>query len=279
MTLLGKIFTMLVLLLSLAFFIVSLLANSTHIEHKKKVTAYQTQVKQLETTVDELKKFTEQLQTSRAQEQVARKAALAGLQTQLDSAKEQLAQATTELNTKGATLTEQTQKMGETIDRVKLLTSQNDAMKVELDKIVTDRDGQRRRVIGLTDKLNGLQSVETDLRSQVNQLQNDTTYFQAKAETASAALKFAGIKDPEDVPPSDLKGEVLSVNSKQAVVVSVGKDDGLREGHNLEVYRSGQYLGQIQIRKVYDDQAIGQIVQSMHKGFVQAGDKVAAKVH
>lgn len=279
MTLLGRIFTLLVLLLSVAFFIISLLANSTHIEHKQKVATFQTQAKQLETTVDELKKLVEQLQTTRAQEQASRRAALAALQTQLESAKDQLAQATTELNDKAAALTLQTQKLSETLDRVKQITTQNDTLKTEIDKIITDRNDQRRKVITLTDNLNGLLSKEADLMAERSKLQQSSTFFQAKAETAESALKTAGITVFEDVPPADLKGQVLSVDNNQSVVVSIGKDDGLREGHKLEVYRSGQYLGRIQIRRVEDDKATGQILTSFRKGYIQAGDKVAAKVN
>jgi DNA repair ATPase RecN len=279
MTLLGRIFTLLVLLLSVAFFIISLLANSTHIDHKKKVATFQTQAKQLETTVDELKKLVEQLQTARAQEQGSRRAALAALQTQLESAKEQLAQATTELNDKAAALTLQTQQLSATLDRVKQITTQNDTLKIEIDKIITDRNDQRRRVITLTDNLNGLMSREADLLAERSKLQQSSTYFQAKADIAESALKDAGITVFEDVPPADLKGEILAINSKESVTVSVGKDDGLREGHKMEVFRSGKYLGRIQISTVKDDQAIGQILPLFRKGYIQVGDKVAAKVN
>ncbi len=277
MTLLGKIFTLLVLLLSLAFFLVSLIANSSHLDHKKKVASFQAQSKVLETTVDQLKKMIEQLKNNLAQEQLSRKTALAALQTQLDFARNELAQANTELNQKGATLTQQTQKLSETIDRVASITKQNETLKIEIDKVITDRNGQRNRVIALTDKLNGLRSVEADLLAEKARLQNDTTINQARAETAEAALKKAGIRDWGDVPPADLKGEIQAINSNKQVVVSVGRDDGLRVGHTLEVYRSGQYLGQILIMKIEDDKAIGQI--SISKGYIQKGDKVAAKIH
>lgn len=279
MTLLGKIFTLLVLLLSVAFFLVSLIANSSHIDHKKKVATYQTQAKKLETTVDELKKLVEQLKTSLAQEQLSRKTALAALQTQLEAARDQLAQANTELNGKAATLTIQTQKLSETIDRVAALNRQNDTLKTEIDKIITDRNSQRRNVVSLTDKLNGLLSVESDLRSEMARLQSDVTLFQAKSETAESALKTAGITIFDDVPPADLKGEILEVSNSQRVVVSLGRDDGLREGHRLEVYRGGQYLGRIEIKTIKDDQAIGQILASFRKGYIQAGDKVASKIN
>ena len=279
MTLLGKIFTLLVLLLSVAFFIVSLLANSSHIDHKKKVAEFQTQAKNLERTVDALKKSIEEQKTSHAQEQLSRKMALAELQTQLVTAREQLAQANSELIQKAATLTIQTQKLSETIDRVASLTKSNDTLKTEMDKIISDRDKQRKLVITQTDKLNALLSIEKDLRDEMVRLQSDATLYQAKAETAGAALLAAGIKNYDDVPPTDLKGEILAVNSSQQVVVSVGRDDGLRAGHTLEVYRGGQYLGRIQIKSTEDDKAIGQILTSFRKGYIQAGDKVAAKIN
>ena len=279
MTLLGKIFTLLVLLLSVAFFLVSLIANSSHIDHKKKVATYQTQAKKLETTVDELKKLVEQLKTSLAQEQLSRKTALAALQTQLEAARDQLAQANTELNGKAATLTIQTQKLSETIDRVAAINKQNDTLKTEIDKIITDRNSQRRNVVSLTDKLNGLLSVESDLRTEMGRLQSDVTLYQARWETAESALKTAGITIFDDVPPADLKGEVLEVSNSQRVVISLGRDDGLREGHRLEVYRGGQYLGRIEIKIIKDDQAVGQILASFRKGYIQAGDKVASKIN
>lgn len=279
MTYLGRVFTLLVLLLSVVFFIVSLLVNSTHISHKTKLAALQTQNKQLETTNNELKGLVEQLQTSRSQEQAARVTALGSLQTQLESLKDQLAQKVKQTNDQSAVLTLQSQQLKEASTRVTSLTSQNDTLTKELDKIVTDRNDQRKRVISLTDSLNSLKSVEADLLAEKAKLQNDATLFQARAETAMSALKAAGIADPDDVPPTDLKGEILAVNGNQMVVVSIGRDDGLREGHKLEVYRGGQYLGRIEIRKTEDDKSSGQILTSFRKGYIQAGDKVAAKIN
>jgi predicted nucleic acid-binding Zn-ribbon protein len=279
MTFLGKIFTVLVLCLSLLFFFVALAVNASHIKHKTKLAAYQTQAKQLETTIDELKKRIEELQTARTQEIASRRLALAAVQTQLDTAKEQLLQANKELNDKAATLTAQTQQLGEAHERVAILNRQNDSLKADLDKIIADRNDQRRRVISLTDQLHGLQSVEQDLKASIAQLQRDATFFQAKSETQAAALKTAGVRDPEDVPPAGLRGEVLHVGNDKSVVVSIGKDDGLREGHKLEVYRGAQYLGRIQIRTTKDDQATGTILTSFQKGYIQAGDKVAARVN
>jgi hypothetical protein len=98
------------------------------------------------------------------------------------------------------------------------------------------------------------------------------------SDTRGSALKSFGLSDVDDVPPADLRGEVLAVNSNQLVEISLGRDDGLREGHTLEIYRGAQYLGRVQISKTQDDKSIGKILASFRKGYIQAGDKVASKV-
>jgi predicted nucleic acid-binding Zn-ribbon protein len=279
MTRLGQIFTLLLLILSVAFFVASVAVNASHKDLRSQVGDFQTRQKQLETTIDELKKASEINKTQLAQEQVARRVSLAALQTQLDTERDKNQQANTQLNDLNSKNTQATQSLAQTLAELKRITSENDILKQEIDKIITDRNAQRRTVIRLTDELNGLASKRTDLQSEVESLRDQSTRFQAMAETRAAALAAAGITDPDDVPPSDLKGVVLAVGSDQSVEVSIGRDDGIREGHNLDVYRNGSYLGRIQIRTVADDKAVGKIIPAFRKGFIQAGDKVSAKVY
>jgi hypothetical protein len=172
----------------------------------------------------------------------------------------------------------QNQNLSQTIDRLKSTQSQNEAYKAEIDKVITDRNAVRIAVIKLTDELNSLKSIESDLIAQVKQLQDSSTMFEALSDTRGSALKSFGLTDVDDVPPADLRGEVLAVNSNQLVEISLGRDDGLREGHTLEIYRGAQYLGRVQISKTQDDKSIGKILASFRKGYIQAGDKVASKV-
>ncbi len=279
MTLLGKIFTGLISALSVVFFVLALVVNATHIDHRKQLTALQGTAKRLETTIDELKKQVDQKTTELFQEQAARRSALSSLQSQLDNERGRLADATSELSRLNAVNTQQNQNLSTTIAEVRRLTDENENIKKQMDIIITDRNQQRKKVISLTDSLNTLRSLEDDLKAQVKKLQDDSTLYQARWETAQSALKTVGITDPEDVPPADLKGEILKVNSDQLVEISVGRDDGLREGHTLDVYRGGQYLGRIRIRRVADDKAVGQILSSFRKGYIQEGDKVAARIN
>jgi len=279
MTRLGQIFTLLLLILSVAFFVASVAVNASHKNLRDQVTEYQTRVRSLDTSIEELKKAAETNKTQLAQEQVARRVSLAALQTQLATELDKNQQANTQLNDLNSKNTQATQSLAQTLAELKRITSENDLLKQEIDKIITDRNGQRRTVINLTDELNGLKSKRIDLESEIKNLRDQATLYQAMADTRGAALAAAGLKDPDDGPPGDLKGVVLAVGSDSSVEISVGRDDGLRQGHQLDVFRNGSYLGRIEIRTIADDKAVGKVLPSFRKGFIQAGDRVASKVY
>lgn len=278
MNLIGKVFTGLVAVLSIVFLVVAVSVSATHIDHRKKIADATASITRMQTSIDELKKQLDQKKTELAQEQIARRMALAALQFQLNNDREKLSEKETEVNRLTAMNTTQTQTLDESVKEIRRLSEENLSIKTQTNKIITDRDQQRRRVITLTDALNGLQSVRADLESLVKKLQDDATLYQARWETAQSALKMVGITDPEDVPPAELKGEILKVNSDQLVEISLGRDDGLREGHTLEVYRGAQYLGRIRIRTVKDDRSTGKVLSNFRKGYIQEGDKVAARI-
>jgi predicted nucleic acid-binding Zn-ribbon protein len=279
MTLLGKIFTLLLLILSVGFFFFSLAVNATHKNLRDRVGALQKDVSDRDKTIDELKRAAETNKNQLNQEQVARRVSLSALQTQLDTEREKNQQANTQLNDLNSKNTQATQSLAQTLSELKRITGENELLKTEIDKIITDRNSQRRNVIRLTDELNSLASKRTDLQIEIDNLRDQSTRYQAMAEVRGAALAAAGITDPEDVPPSDLKGTVLAVGDDQSVEVSVGRDDGLREGHTLDIYRNGSYLGRIQLRTVENDKSVGKIIPGFRKGYIQAGDKVAARVY
>jgi hypothetical protein len=105
MTRLGQIFTLLLLILSVAFFVASVVVNASHKDLRSQVADFQSRQKSLETTIDELKKAAEVNKTLLAQEQVARRVSLAALQTQLDTEREKNQQANTQLTRRQTLIT------------------------------------------------------------------------------------------------------------------------------------------------------------------------------
>ncbi len=278
MTVLGRVFTFVILIASVAFFVAALLANASHLDYKDKLASLRTQVDQLKKTVQETKSLNERLQTNLSQEQLARRSALAALQQRLADDQLELENANKKLADLNSANTQKTQQAADAMDRLKAVQGQNDALRAEIDKVITDRNEKRYDVIRLTDKLNQLLASESDLKAEKEKLLEQATYFEALSETRGNALKSFGLEYVVDTPPADLKGVVNAVNNNQLVEISLGKDDGLREGHTLEVYRGAQYLGRIQITTAREDKAIGKILTSFRKGYIQAGDTVASKI-
>jgi multidrug efflux pump subunit AcrA (membrane-fusion protein) len=277
MNLLGRIFVGLILVASIGFFFAALFANSTHMDYKEKLTDLRAKNEALTRTVNQAKADNEKLQTSLLQEQVARTATLAALQQQLSDQNEELQQANKKLSDLNSVNTIKTQKLSETLDRLKASQSLNDTLRIESDKVITDRNQQRKNVIKLTDELNSLKSMETDLREQLNEVRDRATRSQALADTRGNALKNAGINDVEDAPPADVHGQVLAVTGN-TLEISLGRDDGIRSGHNLEVFRGAKYIGRVQIERTLEDKSVGRVLPSYRKGFIQAGDQVASKI-
>jgi hypothetical protein len=108
------------------------------------------------------------------------------------------------------------------------------------------------------------------------------------------ALRDAGVggdnhfaKDPNAPnPPSNyVKGRIDKINSQDGTLVeiSVGSDQGLKEGHTLQVYRLSpepRWLGMIRIRDAREHASVGKLVPGVsgNRGGLQVGDIVASSI-
>ena len=100
-----------------------------------------------------------------------------------------------------------------------------------------------------------------------------------------------GALPSEDIaPPPPIDGKVVSSrygigNRILYVEVSIGGDDGIKEGQQLTVYRPGdgnavrtKYLGQIRIIQVFADKAVGTVQEKAKNGVIAKGDNVTSKL-
>ncbi|MDZ4852674.1 MAG: hypothetical protein SGI77_25575 [Pirellulaceae bacterium] len=282
MTLLGKVFMFIILLLSGIFFSLALAINASHTNWRDAATGpngYQAQIKKLSVTITELKAAIEKSQNELATEQAARRVALASLQTQLAESQRDLADKERNLLDLRSSLSNLTYTQKTTTDEISRLTNENDKIKKLIDSTIQDRNAQRARVIVLTDEFNSLQSNLVDAIDQLELLQESHTNLEARNSIMRSTLVKAGLnEDPEDAPPADLKGLVLAVGRDNMVEISVGRDDGVKNNHEFDIVRGAQYLGKVRVLRADDDKSIAYIVPAFRKGAIQQGDKVAAKI-
>lgn len=279
MTLVGKIFTVLILLMSVVFMSFAVMVFATHQNWKEQVKStdpnvgLELKLKNKTAELANAKLAHDQTKQQLALEQASRRQALAALQTRLNLAEEQVIQQTKELNDKTALL--QTAQEGAKIaqDRLVGLETENAKLRKETQLAQLDRDTQFSKVVELTDRLNQDEVKRQALEERSNQL--NAQLAQMKMVMDAHGLKPDSLVS--SLEPINLNGIVLVVGDKDLVEISVGKDDGLREGHIMEVYRGDTYIGQIKIMKVGPDRAVGQINKDLKRGQVRKGDHVTTK--
>ncbi len=273
MTLLGKVFIAIVFVLSVVFFTVSAVVNATHIDWKQQADDYRQKADDATRKNKELTELLEEVKTELAIEQSARVSALASLQTQLDTAKAELSSKEAELAALQSAHTDLVQREAETQRELKARTDENELLRQQLVDARSDRDQMFQRLVAAKDEYNRLQGTFQSLREREAALASD--YTKAKEK-----LDILGIKPDTllEAPPA-VNGQVLAVATNGMVEISLGRDDGIREGFTLEVHRNGQYLGRVKVRTVRDDKSIAEVLTSYQRGYIRQGDRVDARLY
>ncbi len=63
-----------------------------------------------------------------------------------------------------------------------------------------------------------------------------------------------------------------------SIELSLGGDDGIQAGHELDVYRNDQYLGRVRVVSIKPDKAVAVILRDFVRGPIQRGDRVATRL-
>lgn len=272
MTLLGKFFSGLVLFLSIVFLTLAIAVNATHRNWREVVldpaTGLKAQVEQVESVNRQLRESLQQAQNDLAQEQAARRTALAALQTRLDQLDAELRRKVAEVQTQEAALTELAQQDRSRTQELERVTSENSELRSQIQQEREARDKLFVRATTLTDQLNTLRGLYDIEQERHDQLMAQMTRYKE-------VIDAYGINpnDPIDRAPPERKGVVLAVNNDN-VEISIGEDEGLRRGHELDVTRGGQYLGRVRVKATGPDRAAAEILKDYRQGLIREGDSV-----
>lgn len=283
MTLLGKILTVLVLIMSILFMGFSIVVYATHTNWKKLVDnpspapgeqlGYKQRFEQQVQTAERLRAELEKLNTLLASEQAARRFALAAAETKRDQAEQQLRDRERAVADLQATLLKNTADLELLGKELAQLTTQIDSLKADIVSTQQDRDTQFDVVLRLSDELNQRMGEKIRLAERQTQLLAEM----ARMEDVLTKHGLTAETDVANIPPA-VDGYVTQVGDRDLIEISIGSDDGLRRGHHLDVFRKNVYLGRIVIIDTEPDKAVGEILKEYRKGFIKKGDRVATKL-
>ena len=268
---LGKIFVFAVMVMSVVFMSFAIAIFSSHTNWQKESERLQTELEQVtaerEAKESELTTLIDQNAASKKdQEQVVKK---------LETALQQ----------KDAELASLKKKR-----EVELSNLDKDI--ADLSEAKDERDAADELVGKLREEINGLQSKlkksvndGASLAAELHQSESELAMaterkkqLEQQVANARVILQQNGLSltRPETVIP--VVGGVITAVANDLAEVSIGSDDGLQAGHELEVFRADEYLGRLLVVSVKPDRAVVRVLKDFARGIVQQGDRVATRL-
>jgi superfamily II RNA helicase len=290
MNLLGRIFVVLILVMSLVFLGFSVAVYATHKNWKAVVLRPREEAKQgqppglkfqledernrANQLQDQLKKLKEATQT----EDQALRQRLGQLETDktvLQKERDQLLNEQAGLKEGERRAVEAAQVAQETLE-ARLEESRK--LRSDLAKAYEDRDSRFKESVELTDKLHEAETKLARLESNTQMLVRQVALYRERAEKQGV-----DINAPADNIPPKLDGIVLAARSNGLVEISLGSDDGLRKGHQAYIFRQqkgeAKPVAKIEVVEVTPDKSVGKVIPEYRLGPIERNDRVATRLN
>ena len=276
MTLVGKIFTVLVFIMSISFMMLAVTVFATHRNWRDLVIepgGLKQQIEKYDARVKALGLEIEDVRDSLSMEQAARRFALAAGQTRLADLSDDLNIKVSQFTNLQGTHDLTVQQLTKNSDLLKLVTENNERLRAEIREAKLARDGFFTQVVTLTDDVNRMEGNLLTLKEY-----NDGLLVQnGKMARVMRLFEITVDTDVAGIAPR-LDGYVTAVSDKNLIEISIGSDDGLRAHHFMEVYRKNTYVGRVEIVMVEPDRAVAKIIPEFRRGIIKKGDRVATKL-
>ena len=288
MNLVGKIFTVLIFVMSVVLMSLVMTLYATHTNWRLLVenpesnatpehpAGYKYRLQNAEKQKEDLNSLLNEYQRNLERETIEKEQVRAKLETE----KEEL---TRNLAAREQDLAAKTQSERDAVAQLKAVTASLNALKDENEKlrndvktIQQDRDTQFDQMVKRTEELH----AKVNELDQLNRRNKDLI---SESANAMQLLRMLGYTNNPAYyletanPPATLNAIVMSA-SPDLVVISCGADDGLRVGHTLEVTRGNTYVGSIEVREVTPDRAICKINKEKQQNSFQVKDRVIPKL-
>ncbi len=165
---------------------------------------------------------------------------------------------------------------------------ESELRRIENSKLRTELDTQTASNREMQDKLFAQDLAMKDLKERFDNTLRD--YGEMRTFLATKGLQFdrEAIRRAQEPPPK-VNGLIVDVkkdktNRPAFVEISLGSDEGLVVGHEMDVVGSGigdrkpDWLGRIRIIDVRPDSAVGQVIAKQANGVMEKGDVVTTQL-
>jgi hypothetical protein len=284
MNLVGKIFVGLILVMSIVFAAFSISVYATHTNWREEIMrtpaevrgnqqpGYKYQLEQARLNNQRLQDERNKFELRAIAERDAKIQALSKAEAEIANLRGENDTATKELAAKEKALAENTVALKGAQDNLRNLTVEVGNLRTEIAKAQNETDTQIKRAIALADEMAVAKGQLTVLTERNQQLSMDVS--KAKQHLSAFGRK---LEDPVDASTIPVTGAVNAV-SRTRVELSIGADDGVRIGQELDIYRGDKYVGRVKITEAQPEKAIGAILNEYMQLPIQRGDNVSSRL-
>jgi septal ring factor EnvC (AmiA/AmiB activator) len=273
MNIIGKIFVFAVFIMSLVFMSFGVAIYSTHTNWREEITksgGLNDQLKAAQDEVAERQQRITELTKQVSESEVARDNVIAQIQAALREKNQLLMDLRKKVD-------EQEQARGKAQDELALKSRE---LEEATDEINGLRESIRNQQQSLDDQVKRTADMAVELHEKESQLviiRERRSQLEKQVANARILLQQMGLNVNSPAQMPDVDGVVIAVG-REAIELSLGGDDGLQQGHELEVFRDDTYLGRIRVVTVRPDKAVATVIPEFKRGFIQRGDRVASRL-
>ena len=273
MSLMGKIFTLLIFFMSICFLVIAVMVGASHRNWKDVAARMQQDARAAEALVKDAKNNTEEKLRLLSAERVSRALQLSQLESQLKRAREDFLVKEDQYRKSTEISQARLAELEQVNVRIKQQDSEIEALKQNNSKLVDDIAQQYASVRTLT-------SQTYELQNQIELLEEKESDILAQLAASTRVLKSNGLtldSLTSHIPPK-VDGIVLRIGDKGNFVAKLGSDDGIRVDHVLDIYRKDRFIGKGTVVRTLEDLCVLKIVKDYMKDTVREGDHVTSKL-
>jgi len=181
---------------------------------------------------------------------------------------------------RGKAKDEELQRRHDQIDRMhKIVLKQQQALEVAKANL---RNAQNQR-IEMENELNNsrqqLVAVQKEKARLEKDLHHNSWIIQTLMDHGVPVREIVWSGEPTG-PVSPISGKVLAVRPEvNLVMLSVGSDDGVKKGFRFTVYRGEDYVGKIEVEKVFSDMSSARILTDWTRKPIKENDDASTRVY
>jgi len=273
---LGKVFVVVILIMSLVFMGLSMAVYATH--------------KNWKTVSESLNKQLADAKTEKDQLVTAHNRRVEDLEREVTSEKQQAVKAEAER----VSLAEHNVQIQTELDGLKQNQRDHIAAVASTQAINQTLAGEvgdlRQKIRGEQQTRDRVFKQALDATEQLNQAAGE--YQNARERSDQLTKQVAGMTtvmrekgidpatNPNAVVPTveGLVSGTKRAGGAQLIEVTIGSDDGLKTGNTLEVSRGDKYLGRLEVIQTSPDKSVGRVDRNFQQGQIQEGDRVATRI-